>query len=278
MRRSLICFCFAVAPLFFVGCAAAGEDVSVSGPEIADLMADAGSTSTPGDQVRATVTPEAAISPCPPPVDPCPNMCCAPVVQVEPESRDYVITKQDKDEAKKASKDVFAYLFGESAANVARFNRLDPHFAYVGRKIRVPELPPETVYTPMPERYEPALERPKFILIDLGKQFLGLYECGYLAASYPISSGQESHRTPAGDFAVLGKVVDHKSSVYPEPHGGAPMPHALRFRWWSYWIHGGDLVGYPASHGCIRVMYEDAKKIFAWAEIGVPVKIVKKLG
>lgn len=230
-----------------------------------------------GDPAGKTAAIEAVVPTCPPPADPCPNMCCSLVLPADPESREYVITKQDKEEAKKAGKDVFAYLFAESAANVARFNRLDPRFAYVGRKIKVPELPPETLYTPMPERYDPALLSPKYILINLDKQFLGLYECGLLVASYPISSGQDGHRTPTGDTAVMTKVVNHKSSVYPEPYGGAPMPHALRIRGWSYWIHGGDLVGYPASHGCIREMYEDAKKVFAWADIGTPVRIVKKL-
>jgi lipoprotein-anchoring transpeptidase ErfK/SrfK len=271
MQKSLVCCFCALMVSTLAGCASSGKDTTIPEEGIAQLVAKA-------EQAAAPQSIEEVVSPCPPPVDPCPNMCCVPVIPVEPESREYVVTKQDKEEAKKAGKDIFAYLFADSAANVSRFNRLDPRFAYVGRKIRVPELPAETLYTPMPERYDPALQSPKYILIDLSKQFLGLYECGYLAASYPISSGQESHRTPAGDTSVMTKVVNHKSSVYPEPYGGAPMPHALRIRGWSYWIHGGDLVGYPASHGCIREMYDDAKKVFSWADIGTPVKIVKKLG
>lgn len=203
----------------------------------------------------------------------------------DPESYPYVITKEDVQEAKAAKLNVIEYLFGDIAATVSRFNRLDPRFARAGRKIRVPVLPEgQTEYTPLPAVYAPALEQPKYILIDLKRQFLGLYECGHLAASFPISSGtsvrgpkKEDYRTPTGDSRVRAKKKDAKSSKYPEPTGGAPMPYAVNFRWYAYWIHGGDLVGHPASHGCIRLLYTDAPKVFEWSKIGTPVRVVSSL-
>ncbi|MEK7300177.1 MAG: L,D-transpeptidase, partial [Nitrospirota bacterium] len=69
-----------------------------------------------------------------------------------------------------------------------------------------------------------------------------------------------------------------------------PMNHALRFHvnraGVSYWIHGRDLPGYPASHGCVGLYDEsmqkeqygtpkdpevnDAKKLFEWVLSGAP--------
>lgn len=203
----------------------------------------------------------------------------------EPGAQAYIISRKEVREARAAKQDVLTHLFGDQAPTVMRFNRLDPRFAYAGRKIWVPQLPDgRTEYAPLPEVYVPALKYPKYIVVDIKRQFMGLYECGSLIASFPISSGTktrgpkgESYQTPTGLFRVLAKDADHESSKYPEPDGGAPMPHAVKFISSGYWFHGGDLVGYAASHGCIRLLYEDAPKVFAWADIGTPVRVSKSL-
>jgi len=111
----------------------------------------------------------------------------------------------------------------------------------------------------------------------LDRQFAGAYEGGELVASYPMSSGKEGFRTPTGNYGVTKKDEDHVSSKYPEPDGGWPMPWALRFKGTLYWMHGGDLPGYPASHGCVRLFPRDAEALFSWAEIGTPVRVVRSL-
>jgi len=204
---------------------------------------------------------------------------------VDPTSYEYVVTKEDLVAAKTAGQNVLDYLFEDLASTVSRFNRLDPKFIRAGRKLLVPELADgQTEYTPLPTVYPPALAHRKYVVIDLKRQFLGLYECGRLAASYPVSSGRsdrgpkgENFRTPTGQYKVHAKHKDAKSSKYPEPNGGAPMPYAVNFIFPGYWMHGGDLVGFPASHGCVRLLYTDAPKIFGWAEIGIPVRVVKSL-
>jgi len=90
-------------------------------------------------------------------------------------------------------------------------------------------------------------------------------------------TGDREHVTPTGDYEVARKHKDHKSSKYPEPDGGWPMPWALRFNGNAYWIHAGDMVGRPASHGCVRLFYDDAKELFEWADIGTKVKVVARL-
>ncbi len=193
----------------------------------------------------------------------------------EPKWTSHKVTAQEVRAARTAKTDVLTHVFGAKAANVARFNRLDARFVWAGRVLRVPDLPDGAVYTPLPASYAPAASERKYILIDLGRQFLGAYENGRLAASYPISSGRSGHGTPPGNYRVTLKDADHASSVYPEPDGGWPMPWALRFRSSEYWIHSGDLVGYPASHGCVRMFDADAKALFGWAEVGTPVRVVR---
>jgi lipoprotein-anchoring transpeptidase ErfK/SrfK len=68
-----------------------------------------------------------------------------------------------------------------------------------------------------------------------------------------------SCRTPVGSYTVWSKGSSScKSSRYPLPNGGAPMPYCMFFSKY-YAIHGSDDVpNYNASHGCIRVTRGDA--------------------
>lgn len=67
-------------------------------------------------------------------------------------------------------------------------------------------------------------------------------------------------RTPSGSFAVYSKgSAGCRSSKYPRPHGGAPMPYCMFFKG-GYAIHGSyELPNHNASHGCIRVSPKEAR-------------------
>lgn len=200
-----------------------------------------------------------------------------PVFPPDPAWHEYKITGSDAVSARKAGKDVLAYLFGDLARNVSRFNRLDPRQAQPGRTVKVPEMPSGVLYTPMPAYWPEAAAYPKYVLIALDLQFLGAYEYGRLVASYPIASGKNGHETPAGDFQIRIKEPFIRSTKYPEPYGGAPMPFAEQFSRGGYWLHAGNLPGQRASHGCVRMMLADAKALYGWTEIGIPVKVMKTL-
>jgi len=195
----------------------------------------------------------------------------------EPAWHVHRVSKAEAASARSAKMPVLESLFGKQAENVARFNRIDSRFVYWGTRLRVPELPEGVTYSPMPLAYPASADKDEFILVALDVQFLGVYERGQLVASYPISSGKEDYLTPAGNFKVNRKCPDCKSSLYPEPDGGAPMPWGLRFLWSSYWIHGGDLVGGPASHGCVRMFAKDAEALYNRTPVGTAVKVVKSL-
>lgn len=104
----------------------------------------------------------------------------------------------------------------------------------------------------------------KTFVFDPKKTSWFAYEDGELIASGSASGGANSCRnrhgisrchTPVGTYHVFSKGgADCKSSIYPLPNGGAPMPYCMFFSK-NYAIHGANSVppGRNASHGCIRV-------------------------
>ena len=99
---------------------------------------------------------------------------------------------------------------------------------------------------------------PLLLTIDLTAQRLLVYRDGALMAATAISTGSLGRETPTGVFAVLAKEVMHRSTTYDD----APMPYMQRLTEKGIAIHAGDLPGYPASHGCIRLPNEFAKRLY----------------
>lgn len=187
-------------------------------------------------------------------------------------------------------------LFGNLWQEVLRFNRLDRHHFVGGLSIKVPvRLEDVSGFTPLPRTYPYAAADAKFILVDQSEMFLGAYEHGRLVYSFPIAIGIERHRVYNGEFRVDAVDRWHESNMYKVHELGAPYPmhYGLRFYvekskedWPSFWIHGRDLVGYPASHGCIGlydeemqnrlykdpkdVILQDAKALYDWVVNGHP--------
>jgi hypothetical protein len=158
-------------------------------------------------------------------------------------------------------------IFGLWWREALRFNRIDRRHVIPGVSLKMPRrLDDLAGFEPMPERLPEAAGEAKFILVDLSEQFLGAYENGRLAFSAPIASGHPGNPTPAGTFRVTAFSRRHRSSMYRIEGTDTPYPmhYGLRFfttrRWVSYWIHGRDVPGYPASHGCIGLYDEEMQQ------------------
>lgn len=158
-------------------------------------------------------------------------------------------------------------VFGPRWREGLRFNRIDQRHFKAGSFLKVPlDMEALVDFTPLPREYPEAAEAEKFILIDLAEQYLGAYEYGRLRYSFPIASGQSSNPTPTGDFQVTAVDRGHQSSLYKIDGTDIPYPmhYGLRFytspEWVAYWIHGRDMPGYPASHGCIGLYDEEMQK------------------
>ncbi len=114
----------------------------------------------------------------------------------------------------------------------------------------------------------------KRIVVNLSQQRACAYEGSQTVFCGNISSGKPGHRTPTGHFRVLEKDIDHVSSKYPEPNGGAKMHYMLRVTGSGIAMHLGYVPNYPASHGCIRMQNGFAQRMFSWAHVGVPISVI----
>ena len=107
----------------------------------------------------------------------------------------------------------------------------------------------------------------------MSNQVAYAYENGQEVFRGNVSTGKPGKRTPVGHFRVLEKDIDHVSSKYPKPNGGARMNYMLRITRYGVAMHLGYVPNYPASHGCIRMENGFAQKMYAWANVGTPVII-----
>jgi hypothetical protein len=114
----------------------------------------------------------------------------------------------------------------------------------------------------------------KRIVVNLSQQRACAYDGASTVFCGNISTGKPGHRTPTGHYRVLEKDVDHVSSKYPEPNGGAKMHYMLRVTGSGIAMHLGYVPNYPASHGCIRMQSGFAQRMYSWAHVGVPISII----
>ena len=110
---------------------------------------------------------------------------------------------------------------------------------------------------------------PIVLVVSLPEQLAYVYRNGVIIGASTISTGKKGHRTPTGVFTILQKKEDHYSNLY----NAAPMPYMQRLTWDGIAIHAGRLPGYPASHGCVRLPYEFARKLFAETKTGLTVVV-----
>jgi len=153
----------------------------------------------------------------------------------------------------------------------------------------VPKVTPRVLEKATPENTH--------IYISLDKQRAFLFVDDEMAIDTPVSTGKGKGMTPQGQFEILEKAEKHTSNIYGDfvdsggqvvrggvstkvdsaPSGtrfrGAPMAWFLRLTWEGAGMHVGDLPGYPASDGCIRLPTDIARLFFQNTKIGTPVEI-----
>jgi LysM repeat protein len=122
----------------------------------------------------------------------------------------------------------------------------------------------------------------KRVVIDLSEQHLYAYQGGTLVYSFVASTGMPGARTIPGGFHVLDKIPNAYASTW-----GLQMPHWLGIYWAGSLENGihalpilsngqrlweGHL-GTPVSYGCVILGTEEARMLYEWAEVGMPVVI-----
>ena len=119
---------------------------------------------------------------------------------------------------------------------------------------------PEVAETPGP---------PLYAVVSIEDQHVSIYGANGLIERSDVSTGTESNPTPTGVFAIIQKSRWHESNLY----SGAPMPFMQRITWSGVAMHQGQLPGYAASHGCIRLPAAFAERWFGMTKLGLRVLI-----
>jgi ankyrin repeat protein len=113
---------------------------------------------------------------------------------------------------------------------------------------------------PMPEQLR--------VEISLAKQHATVIKDGVTVFTTQVSTGRAGYSTPAGHFVVTDKDKDHISTIYK-----VAMPYFMRLNCRDFGMHAGNVPQYPASHGCIRLPGDAAKKLFSEIPVGTVVMI-----
>jgi lipoprotein-anchoring transpeptidase ErfK/SrfK len=119
-----------------------------------------------------------------------------------------------------------------------------------------------------PEKLPPG---PLHIVISIKKQQLTLYAGGVPYAQSRVSTGVPGHPTPQGIFSILEKRIYHESNIY----SSAPMPYMQRITWSGVAMHQGVVPNHPASHGCIRLPADFARRLWSLTKVGARVIIAQ---
>lgn len=128
-------------------------------------------------------------------------------------------------------------------------------------------------------KYESAkIKEGKYIDINLKNQVMVIFENGKALDSYLISSGKRGMETPQGSFRIYNKHPKPWSKKY-----SLFMPYWMAItstgefgihelpEWPGGYKEGANHLGIPVSHGCVRLGVGAAKRVYDWAEIGIPV-------
>ena len=110
---------------------------------------------------------------------------------------------------------------------------------------------------------------PIMAIVSIKSQQVTFYDADGWILRAPVSTGTTGRETPAGVFAIVEKNKEHRSNMYDD----AEMPNMQRITWNGIALHGGPLPGYAASHGCVRMPFGFAEKLFDKTRIGMRVII-----
>ena len=155
--------------------------------------------------------------------------------------------------------------FGENGLLlVKKLNRADSRYLRRQGTIVLPNSSSdELAYSPFPLEAPEAACYPKLVLVSLRVQAFGSYENGRLVRWGPISTGLPDYPTPASLYFTSWK----------SPRRASSLNRSWIMRWYvnlhtsmGVAFHQYAMPGKPYSHGCIRLLKEDAVWLFNWTD------------
>lgn len=106
------------------------------------------------------------------------------------------------------------------------------------------------------------------IEISLALQRVALVKNGVPVYRTQCSTGRQGYSTKTGEFVITNKERNHRSTIYH-----VEMPYFMRLSCLDFGMHAGVVPNYPASHGCIRLPEEAARKFFSEIPVGTLVTV-----
>jgi ankyrin repeat protein len=106
------------------------------------------------------------------------------------------------------------------------------------------------------------------IEISLAMQRVALVKDGVPVYHARCSTGRAGYSTKTGEFVITNKERNHRSTIYH-----VEMPYFMRLSCFDFGMHAGIVPNYPASHGCIRLPEDAARKFFSEIPVGTVVSV-----
>jgi ankyrin repeat protein len=106
------------------------------------------------------------------------------------------------------------------------------------------------------------------IEISLAMQSVALVRDGVPIYHARCSTGRSGYSTKRGEFVITNKERNHRSTIYH-----VEMPYFMRLSCLDFGMHAGYVPNYPASHGCIRLPEDTARKFFSEIPVGTLVTV-----
>ncbi len=106
------------------------------------------------------------------------------------------------------------------------------------------------------------------IEISLAMQRVALVRDGKPIYQARCSTGRSGYSTKRGEFVITNKERNHRSTIYH-----VEMPYFMRLSCLDFGMHAGYVPNHPASHGCIRLPEDTARKFFSEIPVGTLVTV-----
>jgi hypothetical protein len=106
------------------------------------------------------------------------------------------------------------------------------------------------------------------IEISLAMQQVAVVKDGVPVYHARCSTGRSGYSTKRGEFVITNKERNHRSTIYR-----VEMPYFMRLSCLDFGMHAGYVPNYPASHGCIRLPEDAARKFFCEIPVGTVVTV-----
>jgi lipoprotein-anchoring transpeptidase ErfK/SrfK len=111
---------------------------------------------------------------------------------------------------------------------------------------------------------------PIVVTVDLDARVISIFRNGFEIGASAVLLGTQEKPTPTGVFPITQKARHHTSNLYD-----APMPYMQRLTDDGITLHATKVEWGYASHGCIGMPEDFAKKVFETTHVGDKVYITR---